>query len=593
MKSAELRDKFIKFFEEKGHKHLSSSSLIPEDDPSVLLTTAGMQQFKKWFAGFEEPAYFRVVTIQKCVRVGDIDEVGDDTHLSFFEMLGNFAFNSAYWKKEAIEWGIEFIRDELDIDFQRMSFTYFKGNREISRDKESLKVLKELGIPRRKIKAMGKEDNFWGPTGNEGPCGPTVEIYVDNIEIWNLVFNEYYRTNEGKYNPLKSKSVDTGAGLERVLSVINGEKSVYSSDEFAKIIDSFSPRMGEVKEGKGVKEYSGRDYTKAERIIADHIRAATFLLADGVEPSNLDRGYIVRRLIRRAIRNVKKLGIESKLTKNVTETVVNNMKSSYGELEKKKQFIYDELEKEGIKFQKPLDWVDQYKKDLDEAINYNVIKKIKNFPILSSKRKASGYYVYENFQTYGVPPDLSLDIIDEMGLRFDEKEYENAFKEHQEKSKKGAEKKFKGGLASGGEMEKKYHTATHLLHQALKMVLGDHVKQSGSNITSDRLRFDFTHSEKMTSEERAEVEKNVNAEIDKGLEIKCEEMSLDKAKKSGAIGIFDSKYGDKVKVYSIGNFSKEICGGPHVENTSKLGKFRIKKEESSSAGVRRIKAVLE
>lgn len=577
MTAKELREKFIKFFEEKGHKHLSGSSLIPKDDPSVLLTTAGMQQFKKWFSGIEKPQFSKVVTIQKCVRIDDIEEVGDDTHLSFFEMAGNFSFND-YFKKEAIEWGIEFIK-ELGVSDDRISFTYFKSDKEIPEDKESLEILKNLKISPQKIKAMGKEDNFWGPTGDEGPCGPTVEIYVDGIEVWNLVFNQYYRTKDGKYENLKTPGVDTGLGFERMLTILENKKNLYETELFLPTLNKISD-IGGVKRDRIIQNY--------ERIIADHLRAATFLLADGVLPSNLDKGYVLRRLIRRAIRYGKLVAIENKFIAQITEVIINNYKDTYLELEKNKNQIIEELNKEEEKFSKTLEKGLKY-------INDN-IDSWKKFPGM----KFIGGFSFYAFETYGFPPEMTLEEIKKhkkVVKQLNEKDFWNHFyrryREHQEKSRKGAEKKFKGGLATGGEVEIKYHTATHLLQQALRIILGDHIKQAGSNITSERLRFDFTHPEKLTLEQIEEVENLVNEQIKAKLEVKCEEMSVEDAKKEGATGLFEEKYGDKVKVYSIGNFSKEICGGPHVKNTSELGNFKIIKEEASSAGVRRIKAILE
>lgn len=589
MKSEELREKFLKFFEKKGHKILPSSSLIPENDPSVLLTTAGMQQFKKWFAGFEKPAYSRVATIQKCVRVDDIDEVGDDTHFSFFEMLGNFSFGglpesssveAGYFKEEAIKWGIEFIRDELDIDFGRMSFTYFSGDEKTPADTDSLKILKLLDIPDEKITAMGREDNFWGPTGDEGPCGPTVEIYVDGVEVWNLVFNEFLMTRDGKYISLETKGIDTGAGLERVLAVINGKKSVYETDIFEGILLRVRP-LAKVRD------------QHSERVIADHLRTATFLLADNVTPSNLDKGYITRRLIRRAIRHGRVLGIEQGFCSKIAEVVIDQFKDSYPELLKNKESILAELEKEEGKFKEALEkGLKEFQKRMNLSIE-EMEKESQDITWRKRRKILSGEDAFYIFQTFGFPLEMMIELAEEQGNSIDNLGFEEEFQKHQELSREGAEKKFKGGLASGGEMETKYHTVSHLLHQALKMVLGDHVKQAGSNITAERARFDFSHPEKMTPEEITEVESIVNDEIEKGLEVKCEEMSLDEANKSGAIGIFDHKYGDSVKVYSIGNFSREVCGGPHVKNTSELGYFKITKEESSSAGVRRIKAILE
>lgn len=582
MEPQELREKFIKFFEDKGHKLLPSSSLIPQDDPSVLLTTAGMQQFKKWYTRIEEPAYDKAVTVQKCVRIDDIEEVGDKTHLSFFEMLGNFSFGD-YFKKEAIEYALEFVTKELGIKPDNLYFTYFEGNKETPKDDESLKVLKDINIPEDKVVSFGKEDNFWGPTGSEGPCGPTVEVFVgdpreDGVEIWNLVFNEYYRHQDGKYTKLEHSGVDTGAGFERILMILNKKDSPYDTELFTNIVSK-------------IKELAKSEADKAEKIIADHLRTATFLLADGVVPSNLDKGYVARRLIRRAIRFGRVLGIEGVFVSQIVEVVINDYKAQYSELEQNRAKILDELNKEEEKFSKTIEnGLKEYKNNLNSWRNY-------------FKESIREFYggVFRMYETHGFPREMTLELLQEDMPEMRSKENiedfwnhtNELFQKHQEASRKGAEKKFKGGLETGGEQETKFHTATHLMYRALQIVLGDHVKQAGANITSDRIRFDFTHPEKMTPEQIEEVEKLVNDQIKASLPVILEEMPLDRARKEGASGIFDSKYGDKVRVYTIGDFSKEICGGPHVKNTSELGVFKIKKEESSSSGVRRIKAILE
>lgn len=566
--SEQLRTKFLEFFQKKGHKVLPSSSLIPENDPSVLLTTAGMQQFKRWFSGIESADYARVTTSQKCVRIGDIEEVGDDTHFSFFEMLGNFSFggqNESYFKEESLKLGIDFIKNELNIDFSRVSFTYFKGDKETPADKESLEILQKLDIPKEKIKPMGRDDNFWGPTGEEGPCGPTVEIYVDGVEIWNHVFNEFYK-KDNKFTALKNKGVDTGAGLERVLSVLNNAKSPYETDLFSEILTK-------------INSLAANDNKNSQRIVADHIKTAVFLLADGVLPSNLDKGYVLRRLIRRAIRHGKILEINKNFTTEIAKEVIKKMHKIYPELKQNEQFICSELRKEEEKFSLTLE------------------RGIKQFENLAKSTKLfTGKMVFDLFQTYGFPLEMTEELAIEKGIKIDKQGFEKEFTKHQELSRKGAEAKFKGGLAGTGEMETKYHTATHLLHKALQIVLGDHAKQSGSNITAERLRFDFTHPEKMTEEQIQETEKLVNEQIKAKLPVTLEVMSVKEARELGALGLFESKYGNEVKVYTIGDskkpFSVEICGGPHVKNTGELGTFKITKEESSSAGTRRIKAVL-
>lgn len=586
MRAKELREKFVKFFESKGHKHLPSSSLIPEDDPSVLLTTAGMQQFKKWFTGVENPRYPRVVTIQKCVRIDDIEEVGDENHLSFFEMLGNFAFDD-YFKKEAIQWGIEFIRDILKVSAENMSFTYFAGEGDLPEDTESLMILKSLKIPKEKIKPMGKSDNFWGPTGDEGPCGPTVEIYVDGVEAWNIVFNQYYKKADGKYELLDANGVDTGLGFERILAYLNNKDSFYETELFSGIIAE-------------IKKIASKEDKKSERIIADHLRAAAFLLADGVLPSNLDKGYVLRRLIRRAVGYGRILGIKENFASKIAETVINTYKNYYSELKENKEKIIEELNKEEKKFTRTLEM------GLREIRKWTAQIKIYWSGIMSDEYLITiGQKAFDFFQKFGFPLEMTLEELrllgQEKGVLVNEtvirRGFQKEFEKHQEISRKGLEKKFKGGLATGGEQETKYHTTTHLLHQALRTVLGDHVKQAGSNITQERLRFDFTHPEKMTPEQISQTEELVNQQIKAGLPVTCEEMTVQKAQEKGAIGLFEAKYGERIKVYSIGQpdkiFSMEICGGPHVKNTAELGKFKITKEEASSAGVRRIKAILE
>lgn len=558
----EIREKFLKYFEEKGHKIVPSSSLIPKDDPSVLLTTAGMQQFKKWFSGAEKPEYERAASIQKCVRTGDIDEVGDETHLTFFEMLGNFSFGD-YFKEDAIKWGLEFVEKELSVDRSRIWVSIFKGDNEVPRDDESEKVWKSLGIT--DIREFGRKDNFWGPTGDEGPCGPTTEIYVDDIEVWNMVFNEYYMQADGILTPLESKGVDTGAGLERIAATLNKKESVYDTDEFSQIVE-------EIEAKTGVKD------KRELRIVADHVRTAVFLLADGVRPSNLDKGYVLRRIIRRAVRYIQKGGnTEQHMCSRIAKKVVDVYKPNYPNLETEESKIISELDLEEGKFM---------------AVIENGTKKIEE--LVKRGKEITGKEAFDLFQSYGFPFEMTKEIAEEAGVKIDQAGFEAEFEKHQEVSRAGLEKKFAGGLADKEDPQViKYHTAAHLLLAALRSVLGDHVHQKGSNITAERLRFDFSQPEKLTDEEKKKVEDWVNEKIKAGIPVSCDEMSVDEAKKSGAEGEFTAKYGEKVKVYTIGDASKEICGGPHVENTSELGHFKIKKEESSSAGVRRVKAVLE
>ncbi len=559
MTTKKLKEKYLKFFEGKGHKIIPSASLIPENDPTALFTSAGMHPLVPYLLGEKHPAGKRLVNNQKCIRTGDIDEVGDDVHLTFFEMLGNWSLGD-YWKKETIEWSFEFLTDKkwLGLDKDKISVSCFKGEPEnnIPKDEESAKIWESLGIPKSRIKFLGREENWWGPAGETGPCGPCTEMFYDGIEFWNDVFMEYNKTAEGKYEPLKQKNVDTGMGVERTVAVLNGKKSVFDVEPLKSIKE-------EVK--KLAKIYDER----SARIIADHLRAATFILGDekGIQPSNLEQGYVLRRLIRRAIRYGKKLGINKPFTFKIAEIVIKEMGDEYPELKKNIEFIIEQLIQEEERFSKVLEkGLKEFEKGIDPFIL---------------------------FTTYGFPIEMTEELAKEKGIKIDKKKFQKEFEKHQELSRTATVGKFKSGLADHSEEVTKLHTATHLLLAVLRQVLGDHVYQKGSNITGERLRLDFSHSEKMTPEQIKKVEDIVNEQIKKDLPVKLEEMSVEEAKKVGAMGVFETRYGDKVKVYSINDFSKEICGGPHVKSTSELGHFKIKKEESSSAGVRRIKAVLE
>lgn len=557
----EIRQKFIKYFESKGHTAMPSSSLVPKDDTSVLLTTAGMQQFKKWFSGEVTPEFARAVTVQKCVRTSDIDEVGDETHLTFFEMLGNFSFGD-YFKREAIEWGLEFIEKELSVDRSRIWVSIFAGDSEVPRDDDSEAIWRALGIT--DIREFGRKDNFWGPTGTEGPCGPTTEIYVDGIEVWNLVFNEFYMQSDGVLLPLSKTGIDTGAGLERVAATINSLPGVFDTDELAQVREY-------------VRSLMPKKNVKAERVITDHLRTATFLLADGVRPSNLDKGYVLRRLIRRAVRYGKLAGIEQIFCSKVAENVINNYGANYHNLLSEKEKIVSELNLEEDKFSRVIE---------------GGLKRLEQ--IIEKCGSVSGHDAFELFATYGFPFELTKELAEEKDITVNQAGFEAEFARHQEVSRGGMDKKFAGGMENKEDPQIiKYHTAAHLLLAALRAVLGDSVHQKGSNITAERLRFDFAWPEKMTDEQKKAVEDWVNAKITAQIDVVLTEMSLDDAKSCGAEGEFLTKYGDKVKVYTIGTVSKEICGGPHVQNTSELGHFKLGKEESSSAGVRRIKATLE
>jgi len=587
MNAKELKKKYLEFFKNKEHKIISSASLIPEHDPTVLFTTAGMHPLVPFLIGQPHPQGKKLVDVQKCIRTVDIDNVGDPGHLTFFEMLGNWSLGD-YFKKEAIEWSYEFLTKVLGFDPAKLYITVFKGDKDAPKDSESVSVWKELGIPSERIYYLPKEDNWWGPAGKTGPCGPCTEMFIDTgikecskdckpgcgcgkyFEIWNDVFLEYNKVAEGKFEKLKQRNVDTGMGVERTIAMLAGKKNVYE-------IEIFVPLIEKIKEIARINSLDEKQ-EKSVRIITDHVRASVFILGDdlGIVPSNLDQGYILRRFIRRSIRHGKLLGIEKEFLTSLAEMVIDMYKDEYSELARNKKFILDELKKEDARFR--------------EVIENGLHK----FEKVIVDDKISGKDAFLLFQSYGFPIEITQELAEEKGISVDVKGFEKEFKKHQELSRKGAEKKFKGGLADSGEATTKLHTATHLLNQALREVLGKQdIFQKGSNITPERLRFDFNFDRKVTKEELKKVEDWVNARIKEELPVVCEEMTVEEAKKAGAQGVFDSKYGEKVFVYSVGDKSKEICGGPHVKNTKELGHFRIKKEESSAAGVRRIKAVLE
>ncbi|MBU1563720.1 alanine--tRNA ligase [Patescibacteria group bacterium] len=581
MISKELRQKYLDFFKEEGHAVIPSASLIPENDPGTLFISAGMHPLVPYLMGQKHPQGNRLVNIQKCIRTTDIDEVGDTTHHTFFEMMGNWSLGN-YFKKEAIEMSLEFLTSSkwLGLDKRRIAVSVFKEDENASLDQEAVDVWKGIGISESRIAKLGKKDNWWETGGQTGPCGPDTEMFywVDDknpapekfdpqderwVEIWNDVFMEYNKTANGKYEPLKQKNVDTGMGLERTLAVINSLDDDYKTELFINIIKK-------IEELSGKKYEESEEITKYMRVIADHIKAATFIMSDdkGIAPSNLDQGYVVRRLIRRAIRYGRQLEIKDDLwTKQVAQVVISDYKDIYSELERNKEFILNQLDKEEEKFKKTL------------------VKGLREFD--------KGTDAFILFSTYGFPIEMTQELAKEKGIEIDVEKFNQQMKQHQELSKTASEGKFKSGLADTGEETVKLHTAAHLLLASLRKILGDHVVQRGSNITAERLRFDFSHSEKMTDQQKQEVEDLVNNIIKKDLIVICDEMTLDEAKKQGAMGVFESKYGEKVKVYTVGDFSKEICAGPHVERTSQLGHFKIIKEESSSSGVRRIKAILE
>ena len=582
MKAIEIRNKYLNFFKNHGHAIIPSAPLIPENDPSVLFTTAGMQPLVPYLLGEKHPAGTRLTDYQKCVRTVDIDEVGDNRHLTYFEMLGNWSLGD-YFKEESIKMSFDFLTKELGIPVEKLSVTCFAGDKDCPRDTIAADTWKKVGIPEDHIYYYGKDDNWW-IAGEEGPCGPDTEMFYDTgkpacskdcqpscdcgkyVEIWNNVFMEYFKDKNG-YTKLKQRNVDTGLGLERMTMLLQGKETPFDTELFLPIMQK-------------LQELQKIDNIQSRRIVAEHLRSSMMIVADGGRPSNIDRGYVLRRLIRRMIRHMNKLQIDLSEISTLIDINVENLKEMYPELEKNRENIKNVIIEEKDKFVKTLAHGEkEFSKEMQKVLQ-------------EGKKQIDGKVVFKLYDTYGFPPEVTQELAQENGMSVDLKEFEKLFKEHQEKSRLGSEQKFKGGLADQNEKTISYHTATHLLHQALRTVLGDHVKQSGSNITEERLRFDFTHPQKMTKKKIKKVEDLVNEQIQRDLPVTCEEMSYEDAKKSGAIGLFTDKYGDRVKVYTIGDFSKEICGGPHVTHTGDMGRFKIKKEESSSSGVRRIKAVL-
>ncbi len=578
MNSNILRKKYIEFFESKGHKQIPQASLVPENDPTVLFTTAGMHPLIPYILGEKHPEGTKLVNIQRCIRTEDIEEVGDDVHNTFFEMFGNWSFGD-YWKKEAIEWSFEFLTKELEISKDKIGITCFEGNTDVSRDEESIKIWKNLGIDERRIILLGKKDNFWGPAGSTGPCGPDTEMFVWTgkekvpkdfnpndpkwVEIWNNVFMEYTKTSDGKYEKMDQKNVDTGMGLERTVMILQNKSSVYDTDLFKPIIDKL--------------KNSANLESNELKIITDHLRASCFLIMDGVEPSNTDQGYILRRLIRKMILIEHKNKFSNTWLEELLQEIIDIYKENYPKLDHK--LLLQSIQKESKKFKQTIE---------------NGLKVFDK--ITKTNTQINSDQLFDLYQTYGFPLELSLDEAEKRNILL-EKDIQNKFKlqmnKHQELSREGAKKKFKGGLADHSDMTKKYHTTTHVLHQVLRDVLGDKIEQKGSNITPERLRFDFAYPEKLTPMQIIEVEKQVNKIIQSDLPVECKEMAKEDARKFGALGIFEEKYGDRVKVYIVGDYSKEICGGPHITHTGELGKFKITNEKSSSAGIRRIKAILQ
>ena len=582
MKAIDIRNKYLNFFEKHGHKVIPSAPLIPENDPSVLFNTAGMQPLVPYLLGQKHPEGSRLTDYQKCIRTNDIDEVGDNRHLTYFEMLGNWSLGD-YFKEESIKMSFDFLTQELQIPVEKLSVTCFAGNEVLGKDEESAKYWEQAGIPKERIYFL--KDNWW-IAGETGPCGSDTEMFYDTgkpkcspecnpdcdcgkyVEIWNNVFMEFFKHEDGSLTPLKQKNVDTGLGLERVNMLLQGKETPYDTEIFKPIMEK-------------LEKLQKVDNINSRRIVAEHLRSSMMIICDGGRPSNIDRGYVLRRLIRRMIRHLNKLQISLEELASLIDLNIENLKEMYPDLEKNKDIIKSVIIEEKDKFVKTLTHGEkEFNKEMNKASQ-------------NGQKIIDGKVVFKLYDTYGFPPEVTKELAEENGYSVDIDEFNKLFKEHQEKSRVGAEQKFKGGLASTGEMETKYHTATHLLNAALKKVLGPHVHQKGSNITHERMRFDFSHDSKLTDEEKKKVEDLVNEYIQMAIPVERLEMKKEDAIKMGAEAMFLDKYGDIVTVYKIGDVSIELCGGPHVKNTSELGKFKIKKEESSSSGVRRIKAILE
>ncbi len=579
-----LKDLFIEFFKRKGHKQIPSAPVVPENDPTCLFNTAGMQPLVPYLMGQPHPYGKRLVDYQKCVRLTDLDEVGDKTHHTFFEMLGNWSLGD-YFKEESITWSFEFLTTVLKIPKEKLAVTVFKGNDLVSPDDYSANMWMSLGIPKERIAYLDEENNWWGPAGETGPCGPDTEIFYFRsndevptlfnpdddrwVEIWNNVFMEYNKTKDG-FVPLEHKNVDTGMGLERTVAILEGVNDNYLSSIWKDVIDKICE----------LSNLNYDDNCKSMRIIADHIRTSVIIAGEGIVPSNTDQGYILRRLIRRTINHARKLNIplDSNWEEQLALLIIDKYKKYYKELETNRDNILNVLKNEKNKFSKTLE---------------NGLKEFEKMIKNLNDKHLNKDLAFKLYDTYGFPIELTCELSKEQGISVDVEGFNEKFIEHQEKSRQGSTQKFKGGLSGTGEVETQYHTATHLLNAVLKEVLGNHVHQKGSNITPERMRFDFSHDSKLTDLEKQKVEELMNKYISEGLDVIHYETSKEEAIKSGAEAMFIDKYGDIVTVYEIGNVSKEICGGPHVNNTKELGHFKLVKEEASSAGVRRIKAILE
>ena len=592
MTSGELRSMWLNFFKSKGHAVIPSASVIPENDPTVLFTTAGMHPLVPYLLGSKHPAGTRLTDVQKCIRTGDIDEVGDASHLTFFEMLGNWSLGD-YFKKEMIAWSWEFLTspEYLGLDKDKLAFTVFEGEGDIPRDEEAANYWKENGVKKENIYFLPREHNWWGPAGQTGPCGPDTEMFIIKdqppcgpncspacscgrfLEIWNDVFMQYNKTADGQYVPMAKKNVDTGMGLERTVCTLNGCKTVYETDAFTGIIAKISELSG--------KHYDDDEATtRAFRIVADHLRTSTFIMGDprGVSPSNVDQGYVLRRLIRRAVRFGMELGMQEGFTAEIGKVVIDQYAEVYPELKQNEAFVLEQFKLEETRFARTLR---QGEREFEKAISR-----------MGESKVIDGMVAFNLYATYGFPIEMTRELAREHGLTVDEAGFEKHFAEHQKSSHAGAEQRFKGGLADSSAQSARLHTATHLLHAALRRVLGDEVAQKGSNITPERLRFNFSFGRKVTKDELAQVEALVNEWIKADVPVVMTETTVEDAKKEGAIGLFESKYGERVRMYTMGEYSKEICGGPHASHTGELVSFKILKEESSSAGVRRIKAVI-
>ena len=583
MKAIDIRNKYLKFFENHGHKVIPSSPLIPENDPSVLFTTAGMQPLVPYLLGEKHPEGKRLTDYQKCLRTNDIDEVGDNRHLTYFEMLGNWSLGD-YFKEESIQMSYEFLTKELGIPSEKISVTCFAGDEDCPRDELTASCWEKAGIPKERIYFYGKDDNWW-IAGEEGPCGPDTEMFYDTgkpkcsedcqpscdcgkyVEIWNNVFMEYYK-KDGKYTKLEQRNVDTGLGLERMAMLLQGKQTPFDTEIFSPVMEK-------------LQSLAKNDDIASRRIVAEHLRASMMIICDGGRPSNLDRGYILRRLIRRMTRHLNKLQIDLNELANLIDLNIDILHEMYPELESHRQEIKEVIVAEKDKFMKTLN---NGEREFNKVIN-----RLKNQGI----NKIDGKTIFNLYETYGFPPEVTKDLATENGFEVDLSEVDKLFKEHQEKSRMGSDQKFKGGLAEQNEKTIAYHTATHLLNAALKKVIGPDSHQRGSNITTERMRFDFNCDHKLTPEEKQKAEDLVNEWINEDLPVTIETMSKEEALKSGAECMFIEKYPDEVTVYTIGNVSKELCGGPHVKHTGELGHFKIVKEEASSQGVRRIKAILE